>query len=477
MSEKIGSSEIKRAEVSYHPVGERIRHYREFVDYPDSRMTAFETKRCMDCGTPFCHSVGCPLGNLIPEINSSIARGDWKDAYLRLESKNSFPEITGRLCPALCQASCSLSISDSPVLFRNIEYRLAETAFSEGWVLPRPPVSENGISVAVIGSGPAGLAAAQQLRRSGFSVTVYEKEQKPGGLLVYGIPSFKLEKWVVERRIEQLEAEGVIFENGVNAGEDISPRYLMRLHNAVLLTQGSSVPRDVNALGRGLDNICFAMDFLSDNNRAVSGETGGIRSITAEGKKVLVIGGGDTGSDCVGTAVRQGAEKICQYEIMEEPADWESDSNPSWPYWPSIKRTSSSHKEGGERKWGIEVYQFSGRDICVEKAWCREVEWKTEKDPEGNIRKTMKRKNGSEFELEVDLVVIAAGFLHVEQSRFLNALGVKYDGRGNIGTDGNYRTSAENIYAAGDSISGPSLVARAINSGREAASVIEMDFS
>ncbi len=295
----------------------------------------------------FLSFLGCPLGTLIPEINSAITLGDWKDAYLRLSANNNFPEITGRLCPALCEASCSLSISGSSVSFRYAEYRIIEKAFSEGWIKPQLPETENGIKAAVIGSGPAGLAAAQQLRRSGFSVTVFEKEKHPGGLLRYGIPSFKLEKWILDRRIEVLEKEGIVFETEVNVGEDISPAYLRRSFDVILLAQGSSVPRDVNALGRGLENIIFAMDYLSGINKAVSGEDNGESLISAEGKNVLVIGGGDTGSDCVGSAVRQGAANIWQYEIMDEPPLWSDPSNPAWPYWPVIKRVSTSHEEGG----------------------------------------------------------------------------------------------------------------------------------
>ena len=470
--------ENEKVKAAYQPVEERTAHYREFTNYPDEKRIETEAGRCMDCGTPFCHSLGCPLGSLIPEINSSIARGDWKDAYLRLSAKNNFPEITGRLCPALCEASCSLSISGSSVSFRNVEFRIIEKAFSEGWIKPQPPETENGIKAAVVGSGPAGLAAAQQLRRKGFSVTVFDKEKQPGGLLRYGIPAFKLEKWILDRRIELLEKEGVLFETEVNVGEDISPAYLRRSFDAVILSQGSSVPRDVNALGRGLENIYFAMDYLSGINKTISGEEKESGSyISAEGKKVLIIGGGDTGSDCVGSAVRQGAEKIWQYEIMDEPPVWEDQSNPAWPYWPVIKRISSSHEEGGVRDWGVEVYQFSGRDISVEKAWCRRIEWYNDIGGDGRQVRKYRPVPGSEFQLDVDLVIISAGFLHVEQSRLLNNLKVKYDKRGNINTDGRGRTSADYVYAAGDSASGPSLVARAINSGRIAAESVIADFS
>ena len=466
----------EKVKADYQSVDERRTHYREFVEYPDEKMIETESLRCMDCGTPFCHSLGCPLGSLIPEINNAVSRGDWKDAYLRLEARNNFPEVTGRLCPALCEASCSLSISGSSVSFRNIELRVIEKAFAEGWVKPLPPEEENGIKAAVIGSGPAGLAAAQQLRRKGFTVTVFEKEKNAGGLLRYGIPSFKLEKWILDRRIEIMEKEGVLFETEVNVGEDISPAYLRRTFDVIILTQGSSVPRDVNALGRGLENIYFAMDYLSGINKLVSGEANDGQFISAKSKKVLVIGGGDTGSDCVGSAVRQGAEKIWQYEIMDEPPESEGPSNPAWPYWPVIKRVSSSHEEGGERDWGVEVYQFSGRDISVEKAWCRKVEWYNDIGRDGQAVKKFRPVPGSEFQLDVDLVIISAGFLHVEQSRLLNNLKVKYDKRGNIKVDDSLHTSAEKIYAAGDSSTGPSLVARAINSGREAAASVIKDF-
>ena len=424
--------------------------------------------RCMECGTPFCHSIGCPIVNLIPEWNDSIWRGQWREAYERLEITNNFPEFTGRVCPAPCETSCTLSINDAPVTIKQNERAIIEKAWEEGWVTPRPPKVETGRSVAVIGSGPAGMAAAQQLRRAGHNVTLFEKNRKIGGLLRYGIPDFKLDKSVIDRRLEQMAAEGVLFETGVTVGEDLSIRYLRDKFDALLFTMGAGKPRDLPVEGRELKGIHFAMEYLGQSNRKVSGEDFSETSIDAKGKSVLVIGGGDTGSDCVGTARRQGAAAVHQFEIMPKPMVWDKPWNPVWPEWPQILRTSSSHKEGVERDWNIETLQFAGKDGRVVSGNFRRIEWIP---GERGARPSMKAVEGSEFSLKVDLVLLAMGFVHVEHGRAVSDPGVELDERGNIRVDG-YKSNVPGIFAAGDANTGASLVVRALDHGRKAADAV-----
>jgi glutamate synthase (NADPH/NADH) small chain len=421
----------------------------------------------MDCGVPFCHSSGCPIFNLIPEWNDLVYRGDWREALARLEMTNNLPEITGRVCPAPCEAACTMAINTAPVTIKQIELAIIEHGFARGWVVPRPPVRETDRRVAVVGSGPAGLSAAQQLRRLGHRVTVYEKDAKIGGILRYGIPAYKLEKWVIDRRIEQMRAEGVEFETGVTVGEDISARYLQKRHDAILLTLGAGQPRDLHVVGRDYEGIHFAMEYLGQSNSRVAGEPYASPDIDARGKAVLVIGGGDTGSDCVGTARRQGAKTIHQFEILPKPRDWTESRNPDWPRWPAILRTSSSHEEGCERRWGVTTKQFGCRDVRVSQVHGAEVKW------EGTGRGMRPVEvPGSDFTLDVDLVLIAMGFLHVEHTRLLHALGVGLDRRDNVLTDG-YRTTAERVFAAGDAATGASLVVSGIWNGRQAARAID----
>jgi glutamate synthase (NADPH/NADH) small chain len=470
MGKTSGFLEYTRETGHYLPAEERLKNYKEFLMKLPEEDLKKQGARCMDCGVPYCHAMGCPLYNLIPEWNDAVYKGDWREAMLRLELTNNLPEITGRICPAPCEASCTLSYNSAPVTIKQIELAIIENAWKAGYMAPRPPMTESGKKVAVIGSGPAGLAAAQQLRRMGHQVTVFEKAQKIGGILRYGIPDFKLEKWVLDRRIEQMRAEGVEFLTNVVIGDDISARYLKRTFDVVLLTLGAGEPRDLSVPGRGFERIHFAMEYLTESNKLVSGELAKDKqTINAKDKVVLVIGGGDTGSDCVGTANRQGAKKVFQYEIMPKPLDWKESTNPNWPYWPNILRTSSSHEEGCERDWGISTKQFSGKDIFVQEGLFSRVEWKKE----ANGQMKMIEIPGSEFSIKVDLVLIAMGFVHVQHSRLLEDLGIEFDSRGNIKTVDRYLTSAKGVFTAGDAGTGASLVVRAIFHGREAANQID----
>jgi len=466
MGKTNGFLETGRSELRYRDVDIRLTDYNEVTIDKTVEELVEQGGRCMECGTPFCHSIGCPIVNLIPEWNDAIWRGQWKEAFERLEITNNFPEFTGRVCPAPCETSCTLSINDAPVTIKQNERAIIEKAFDEGWVMPRPPRIESGKTVAVIGSGPAGLAAAQQLRRAGHRVSLFEKNRKIGGLLRYGIPDFKLDKRVIDRRIAQLLAEGVVFETGVHIGDDISIRYLRNKNDAILFAIGASQPRELPVPGRKLGGIHYAMNFLSQSNRRASGEMEG--GIEAEDKTVLVIGGGDTGSDCIGTARRQGAKKVYQYEIMPKPMVWNESWNPSWPNWPNILRTTSSHKEGCEREWNIETLSFEGRNNAVNRGNFRRIEWMPGVK---GARPSIRAIPGSDFSLDIDLVLLAMGFVHVEHSRALIDQAIEFDERGNIRTD-NYHTSIEGLFAAGDADVGASLVVRALNHGRLAAQEI-----
>jgi len=470
MGKVLGFLEHDRSDFKYRPVEDRLKDYKEVMIPTPVESLSDQGARCMDCGTPFCHNIGCPVINLIPEWNDAVYRGQWKEAFERLEITNNFPEVTGRVCPAPCETACTLSINDAPVTIKQMELGIIEKAFSAGWVVPRPPKMETGKSVAVVGSGPSGLAASQQLRRMGHQVTLFEKSEKIGGLLRYGIPDFKLDKGVLDRRIEQMSAEGVNFETGVAIGEDLSIRYIQNKFDSVLITMGAGAPRNLPVPGRELKGVYFAMEYLSQSNKNVSGEFFDDDVINAKGKTVLVIGGGDTGSDCVGTANRQGAKKVYQVEIMPKPLEWTEPHNPSWPDWPSILRTSSSHKEGCERDWNIATLGFEGKNGVVNKGRFQRVEWKS--DPAGG-RPQMVPVEGSEFDLKVDLIFLAMGFVHVEHNRIITDLNLELDGRGNIKTDGNYGTSIDGVFAAGDAETGASLVVRAIAHGRKAAEAVD----
>ncbi|MBN1524701.1 MAG: glutamate synthase subunit beta [Spirochaetales bacterium] len=470
MGKPTGFFEYARKSFTYRPVKERIKDFREFVICQPVEETQTQGSRCMDCGIPFCHSTGCPVFNLIPEWNDLVYHGKWEEAYYRLELTNNLPEITGRICPAPCETSCTLSINTAPVTIKQIELAIIEKAFEEGWVVPRPPKQETGKRVAVIGSGPAGLAAAQELRRTGHAVTVFEQSSKAGGILRYGIPDFKLEKHIIDRRLSQMAAEGIQFETNVSVGDDVSVKYLKQKYDAILLAQGAGEPRDLPVPGRGLEGIYYAMDYLTVNNMVLAGELQDTDLISAKDKTVLVIGGGDTGADCVGTANRQGAKKVFQYEILPKPLEWKEPFNPEWPAWPNILRTGSSHEEGCTRDWSINTKQFSSQGIRVQKGYFNRVEWKKDAST-GRFK--MNEIEGSDFSLDVDIVLLAMGFLHVKHSRLLQDLGIEFDERGNIKTSTGYDTNVPGVFAAGDSSTGASLIVRAIWHGRQASKNID----
>lgn len=470
MGRVTGFLDIDRREPAHLPVAARLAGWSEFTPPLADGELAEQGARCMDCGIPWCHAMGCPLANLVPEWNDLVSRDDWREALVRLELTNNLPEVTGRVCPAPCEAACTLAINAAPVAIRQIELAIVERGWREGWIAPRPARRATGRTVAVIGSGPAGLSAAQQLARAGHAVTVFERARRPGGLLRRGIPDFKLEKRVLDRRLSLLEAEGVRFECGVEVGEDISARYLRRTYDAVLLALGAGEPRDLAVPGRELDGVHAALEFLSRANAFVAGETGREGLIDAKGRRVLVIGGGDTGSDCVGTANRLGAAHVAQYEILPRPREWKEPWNPSWPYWPAILRTTSSHEEGCERDWGIETVRLEGKDGRVARGVFRRVDWKSGAPGEPP---RMAALPGSEFTAEIDLVLLAMGFLHVRHGRLLADLDVAIDDRGNVRTDARGRTSVDGVWAAGDAATGASLVVRAIAQGREAARAVD----
>ncbi len=464
MGKATGFLEFERRDRVYRPVAERIRHFREFVEpLADSELRA-QGGRCMDCGIPYCHQ-GCPVDNIIPDWNDLVFRGDWKRALEVLHSTNNFPEFTGRICPAPCEEACTLNIQDVPVTIKTIECAIADRGWEEGWITPQPPAARTGRTVAVVGSGPAGLAAAQQLARAGHAVTVFEKNERPGGLLRFGIPDFKMEKSHIDRRIEQMEEEGVTFRCGVHVGRDEAAATVAGQFDAVLLTGGAEHPRDLEVPGRDLDGVHFAMDFLTQQNRRVAGAgegAAGAAEILADGKQVIVIGGGDTGSDCIGTSFRQGARSVTQLEILPMPPA-HPDKGATWPHWPLRLRTSSSQAEGAGRDWSVQTRALYGTGGRVQGLQCVRVDDAFQPVP------------GSGFELEADLVLLAMGFLGPVRDGMVAEWDLELDARGNVRADTeNYRSSRANVFAAGDMRRGQSLVVWAIREGRQAARSIDL---
>jgi glutamate synthase (NADPH/NADH) small chain len=467
MGKLTGFKEYKRKNFKKRDIKERVEDYKEiYIPASDAELQV-QAARCMECGVPFCNW-GCPLGNIIPDWNDMIYKDNWEKAFKRLTLTNNFPEFTGKICPAPCESSCTLGVNKQPVSIREIEVSIIEKAFAEGWIKPNPPKIRTGKKVAVVGSGPAGLAVAAELNSVGHEVVVFERNNEIGGLLRYGIPDFKLDKSVVQRRVDLMKAEGIEFKVGVNVGIDVKAEELKENYDSVVLTGGSTIPRDLIIKGREFEGTYFAMDFLASQNRRVSGEKIDKFDITAEGKNVLVIGGGDTGSDCVGTSIRHKAKKVYQFEILPKPPE-ERDPSTPWPLYPKALKTTTSHEEGCERQWSVATKEIFGKDGKVTGVKVVKVEW--EKDENGRF--TMSEVKDSEFEFEVDLVLIAMGFVHPQQEGLLNDLDLKYDGRGNVFSDENHMTSEKGIFTAGDMKNGQSLVVRAIADGRKTAKFVD----
>jgi glutamate synthase (NADPH/NADH) small chain len=466
MGKVTGFLELARVAEVALPVEERVRSYREFILTLKDGEAAAQGARCMDCGIPFCQS-GCPVNNIIPDWNDLVYRHQWRHALDVLHSTNNFPEFTGRVCPAPCEAACTLNINDDPVGIKSIEHYIIDKGWEEGWVVPLPPATKTGKRVAVVGSGPAGMACAQQLARAGHDVVLFEKNDRIGGLLRYGIPDFKMGKHHIDRRVRQMQLEGVEFRVNRHVGgtgaNGVDARELVAEYDAVAITAGSEHPRDLDVPGRELDGVHFAMDFLPLQNRRVAGDSN-VPPLTAAGKHVVVIGGGDTGSDCVGTSNRQGALSVTQFELLPQPP--ERENKPLvWPYWPMKLRTSSSHEEGCERDWSVQTKAFKGEDGKVRTLIASRVEFR-----DGKLHDVP----NSEFALKADLVLFAMGYVHPVHGGMLDSLGVAYDARGNVNADtDSYRTSVPKVYAAGDTRRGQSLVVWAIREGRQCARAVD----
>lgn len=480
MGKVTGFLEFQRLNEAAEAPVERLKHWREFVGHLSDEQAAVQGARCMDCGTPFCMS-GCPINNIIPDWNDLVYRNAWQSALDVLHSTNNFPEFTGRVCPAPCEEACTLRINDDAVGIKSIEHAIIDKGWANGWVTPRPAPRRTGKRVAIVGSGPAGLACAQQLARAGHDVVVFEKNNRVGGLLRYGIPDFKMEKSLIDKRLEQMQAEGVQFRTncsiaGISAGagngaaESVDPKQLLAEYDAVVVATGAEQPRDLPIPGRELDGIHFAMDFLPLQNRRVAGDTD-VPEINAAGKHVIVIGGGDTGSDCVGTSNRHGAASVTQFELLPMPPS--PSNNPAWPYWPIRLRSSSSHEEGCNRDWAVSTKRFEGTNGRVTKLVAVRVNW--DKNPDtGHMR--MVEVPGSEFVLQADLVLLAMGFV-APVAKVLDAFGIERDPRGNARADtegtSSYRTSVDKVFAAGDARRGQSLVVWAIREGRQCARSVD----
>ena len=477
MGEPRGFMKYERTIAGKEPAQERLKHFNEFLTILPTEELVRQGARCMDCGVPFCHT-GCPLGNIIPDFNDLVYRNQWHEASQRLHATNNFPEFTGRVCPAPCEAACVLGINEDPVAIKQIEMAIADRAFDEGWVVAEPPADRSGKRVAVVGSGPAGLAAAQQLNRAGHLVTVFERSDRPGGLMMYGIPDFKLEKWRVWRRIRQMEEEGIEFRCGVNVGKDIPAESLTVEYDAVVLSGGATLGRDLPIPGRDLKGVHFAMDFLPQQNKLNAGDAVN-GQIVASGKHVIVIGGGDTGSDCDGTSNRQGAASLTQFELLPKPPDVgsyprriERPSHTPWPQWPIILRTSSSHEEGCGREWGILTKEFLGDEHGHLRALRSvRIEWYTDA---ANGQQKFRELPDSEQEWPCQLALLAMGFVGPEKQGLVADLGLELDPRGNVKAGSDYKTSRDGVFAAGDMRRGQSLVVWAIHEGREAARCVDL---
>lgn len=468
MGKVTGFMEYERASYPERPVGERVHDYKEiYLEFPEHKLRQ-QGARCMDCGVPFCHQ-GCPLGNLIPDWNDLVYKNRWKEAIERLHATNNFPEFTGTLCPAPCEGSCVLGINNDPVTIKTIELNIIERAFKEGWVKPLPPKMETGKKVAVIGSGPAGLACAQQLRRVGHKVTVFERDDRIGGLLRYGIPDFKMQKDRLDTRLKQIKDEGVEFKTSVNVGVDIKLKDMQAEFDAIALCGGATQARDLIIPGRNeLKGIHLAMEYLTQQNRTVAGEKVE-NQILAKGKNVIILGGGDTGADCLGTAHRQEAKSVTQIELLSRPPDKRAQNNP-WPQWPMIFRTSSAHKEGGNRDYAIMTKKVIGEKGQLTKIECVRLKWNSSVE---GAPPTFEEIAGSEFTLDCDLLLLAMGFVGPEKKGAIEELGIQLDNRGNIKTDDNKMSSVKGVFAAGDMRRGQSLIVWAIAEGRQCAQSID----
>ncbi len=470
MGKPTGFKEYNRELPAKIAPAERVKNYQEFESLYTEEKLNEQSARCMNCGIPFCHS-GCPLGNIIPEFNDAVYRKNWEEAYKILASTNNFPEFTGRICPAPCEAACVLGINKPPVAIEEIEKHIIEIAYEKNLVKPTAPLIKTGKKVAVVGSGPAGLAAAAQLAKAGHTVTVYERDDKPGGLLRYGIPDFKLEKWVVERRVQLMEEDGIVFKCNIEVGKDVAADELVRNNDAVILSGGSTIPRNLPIPGRELKGIHFAMDFLKQQNKRVSNIGFKAEDILATGKDVIVIGGGDTGSDCVGTSNRQGAKSIKQFEVMMQPPAQRTQHMP-WPTYPMVLKTTSSHEEGCDRYWGINTKEFLGDEKGNLRAIkVTDVSWELDVM---NRPIKFNEVEGSEREIECQRIFLAMGFLHPQHEGMLNSLNVSLDERKNVkAKEGAYRTNVSKVFAAGDMRRGQSLVVWAISEGRECARKVD----
>ena len=468
MGKPTGFMEISRKDRAYQPVGERIHNFKEFVISLTDEEAGKQGARCMDCGIPYCHN-GCPINNIIPDFNDLVYQNQWREALDVLHSTNNFPEFTGRICPAPCEAACTLNLTDQPVTIKSIECAIIDKGWENGWIKPQTPHRRTGKKVAVVGSGPAGLACAQQLARAGHAVVVFEKNDRIGGLLRYGIPDFKMEKHVIDRRIAQMQAEGVAFRPNSHIGRDIPVQTLVDEYDAVVLAGGAEQPRNLPIPGRELKGVHFAMEFLPQQNKRNAGDLlSDINAINAEGRHVLVIGGGDTGSDCIGTSIRQGAVQVTQIEIRPQPPEKEN-KGLTWPLWPNKFRTSSSQEEGCGREFSVTTKAFEGEGGQLQQVRCARVEWKNQ-----DGRWVMNEIEGSEFIIKADLAFLAMGFLHPAQEGMLKEIGVELDERGNVKADTqNYQTSLGKVFSAGDMRRGQSLVVWAIREGRQAARAVD----